>query len=451
MADELEVPLRCSWLSGARRAHGYLVVEEDLSFICLYDDSETAGAAGKAAAGQFGLIGALVGAGVGAAREGLRGKKLKELYQAQQGMTTGQRLAQHPMSMQVKRAQVTALQKGPHIVPTLETANGPVAVQADGPGVHEAIEAWATAGNALPVKLVEPKKMSRTAKLSLIFTIPALVGLYLLVCLPFAVRHLGVESKAISGFAEFKERAKAAQQQLQGLTQSFGKPLADSCGEMLAKIPVEQQMALVGPLPASSPIKVEKDYYGFPRYTRIEAPYSKYGEGRLEDDQLESKWRREASFGDSYLAMLGSPFDWVDRSGRVWGLPQMENVTTVLVGKIERLEAANVGGRALLAVRVLDYPGMSVKCEGDLEVTFGSTSSGSVGNDFLMAQGLPRAMHLLSCKGNSRGPCHDVNYYAALAPPAPPAPPAVEPAAAPVAKAPAAKAGAKRTTKKKRR
>jgi hypothetical protein len=55
MAEQIEIKLRCSWLVGTRRAHGYLLVEKEaLHLICLLDDSETAGAAGTAAAGQFG-------------------------------------------------------------------------------------------------------------------------------------------------------------------------------------------------------------------------------------------------------------------------------------------------------------------------------------------------------------------------------------------------------------
>ena len=30
MADKVEIPLRCSWIVGTRRAHGYLIVEKDL-------------------------------------------------------------------------------------------------------------------------------------------------------------------------------------------------------------------------------------------------------------------------------------------------------------------------------------------------------------------------------------------------------------------------------------
>lgn len=424
MADEkIQIPLRCSWLVGTRRAHGYLIVEKDvLHLICLLDDSETAGAAGNAAAGQFGLIGALVGAGVGAAREGIRAGKLRDVYREQENLPLASLLTKHPMSKSVKLADVTSVKKQQHLAPILETTNGPVSVQADGAGVHEAIEQW-TAGGNVQVVVVEPKKMSRTAKLILFGTVPALVVLYLFICLPFAIRHVSVESKAIAAHEAFKKKAVEEQAKLAG---AFNAPLIDACKATFAAVPIDAQLGLIGDIPDSAKLHLKEDYYGFPRITFTEPAYSKWSDPRLENNQLHSKWKHEASFGKSYLRMLESPFDWIDRSGQTYGLAHVESAKLLIVAKVLEVNITGNAGRASLAVRALDYASGQTKCEGDLEVEFGDTGYSSVGVGFHMSQALPFALHFPSCVGSSKGPCDNVNRYARLAAPA--APPPVEPA-----------------------
>jgi hypothetical protein len=453
MAEKIEIPLRCSWLVGNRRAHGYLVVEPDaLHLICLLDDSETAGVAGQAAARQFGLVGALVGAGVGAAREGMRMGKLREAYQAHVDLPVSSRVAQNPMSRSVRLADVKAVKKAKYAAPLFELHTGDaVSVQADSPGVHEAMEQWAAGGN-IQVEIIQPKKMNKTLKRVLLFGPPGLVALYLLICVPFAFMHQSNESKAIRALDELKKKAVAAQAELKG---PFGTSYLEACRDTFAATPLEAQAGLVGALPADAQKLIAKDYYGFPRYTYPEPPYSSWSKPNLQVAQLENKWQREASFGNSYSLMLSHPLEWADRAKRLYGLPVPGAARLLLVGKVEKVTVTGSKGRALLAVRAVDSATNATKCEGDLELEFDAGGNyGSVGTDFSMAHGLPLGLHLPGCPNSETKYCDDVVRYAHLAPPEAPAPaPAavVAPPAAAKSVAKATRTPAKKTAKKRGR
>lgn len=441
MSDPTEIPLRISWLANGRRAHGYLLLEEHaLQLICLRDESETAGNIGKATAGQFGLIGGLISAGVSGVRELARAKELRELYGAQQQLPTSERLKRHPLSRSVARSEITGLQKGDHIVPTLQTATGPIPIQAEVPGVFPAIEAWC-GQQQIPVQIVMRKKMNPKLFWGLILSPFALVVLYCVICVPFAISHRSQISAGMKTFEAFK---KIAEPGFAAIGAPVDKSFVELCGPMLTQTPVEQQVGFVGELPPAAKMMIKNDYSNFPRFTAVEAPYSKWSDPQLRVESLESKWRGQGSFGTSFVSMLEHPFEWSRAASRT-GLPRFTDAKLLIVGKVHNVNLDGTGGQAAMTARVLDFHSGAVKCEGDLSISFPPGGRGSsVGIDFLMSQGIPLGMHVLACGTKTTGVCKDVSYYAELTPTAAAASPTLAAAPRPAAKPSQAKPKSKK-------
>lgn len=415
MADEVAIPRRISWVVNQRRAHGYLVLEDEaFHLICLRDESETAAAVGQATARQFGLIGALVSAGVSGARELGRSKELQALYDAQAAMPVQQRLGLHTLSRTVSRDEVKGYQKGPHLAPMLTLKSGvPLLIQAESPGVHEAIEAWC-GGLQIPVEVVQPQKMNRKLFWGLLLSPVALALLYVVICVPFALQHRARVAEHREAFDAFKSRARPI---FEGLSRPIGVPLKQACGALLTKTPVGQQVGFVGELPPEGKALHRESYTGFPRYVFKEEGYSRWSEDKMEVNELESRWNPEPSFGKSMGRMLESPFEW-SRVAKRTGLPDFSTAKLLLVArvlsvKVHGSNSYSQTATAAMAVKVADFTTGKVECEGDLSVRFPPQGRGSsVGLDFSMSQGIPLGLLLPGCGTNTTGICRDVHYYA---------------------------------------
>lgn len=413
MADE-DIPLRISWLVNGRRAHGYMVRDADaLHLICLRDESETAAMAGKAAAGQLGLIGALVSAGVSAAREAARASDMRSAFLEQQHVPIASRVALHPLSRTIARAEISGCRVGPELFPTLVTSSGPLSITPEAANVRETLEAFCR-DTQIPIEWV-PASKSPVGKILLGFVlVPAALALvYAVICVPFAFRHRAATTRALEDVEDFERRAQPAAAAIQGST---GKPLEDACGALLRATPVEQQVAYVAALPSGAGEFTTR----FPKYAAKEPPFSTYGEPRMavRENGFGRAWA--PSFGRSYVKMLESPFSWPSASSRTF-LPDLHDAKLLLVAKVERLERTGSSARAVMAVRVLDFASGAQRCEGDLAIAAPPEGrSSSVGLDFSISQGLPLGLLLPACGARTTGICHDVTYHAGLTPEPPP-------------------------------
>jgi hypothetical protein len=423
MADPNDIPLRINWLVNGRRAHGYLVIEDDaLHLICLRDESETAANVGNATAKQFGLIGGLLSAGVSLAREAGRAKELQALYAAHRDLPPASRVQQNPLSRTVARSELTGIQKGPHLVPTLQSTSGPVPIQSESAAVYTALEAWCDQ-QQIPTAYIQPSKMNRKLLWGLLLSPFALALLYVLICIPFALVHRSNTTAAMVKFEAFRAVAVPAEAAITG---PIGKPLVETCGALLQQIPVGQQVAFVGALPPSGAAMLkDSDRDDFPRFTTLEPAYSQWSEPRLRAEALESKWRGKGTFGKSFERMLENPFDW-SRVSADTRLPRFEDARLLLVAKVQDVQISGEGltdrskvaGRAAMVVRVLDFQTGAVKCEGDLTMAFPPDGEYSADKlSFAMTQGLPLGLHAPGCGTKTDGACRDVVYYARITAP----------------------------------
>lgn len=408
--SETVIPNRVSWVADGRRAHGYLVVADDaLHLICLKDESETAGAVGNATAKQFGLVGALVGAGVSAAREASRKKELLELYQAQQQAPLSQRVAQHRLSRVIRKTDVTALQTAAHLTPTIVLSSGRLAVQPEGSTAGAAIEQWAGA-QQVKVEVVLPPKFPWKV-IGVVLLIPvALVVLHLLISIPFALKRSANQHRAVELREAFVAQAEKAYAALEGPT---GEPFMKRCAAKLGGVKPEDVMTYVGELPANAKAMAKADYEGFPQLAYVELPEREWDSAKVESNRVEDRWAKRSSFGDSYRRVVENPLDWSRVANRISSLPTRQP-THSMVAKVNRVEL-RASSRASMTVALLDANGAEV-CRGDLTVLAPPNGqASSVGVGFQLAQGLPAGLYLPFCKSTT-GVCHDPGYYAGLAP-----------------------------------
>ncbi|MDP3236807.1 MAG: AgmX/PglI C-terminal domain-containing protein [Myxococcales bacterium] len=411
MADS-SIPLRISWVADARRAHGYLLVADDaLHLVCLKDESETVAAAGKAAGRQFGLVGALISAGVSGGRELMRAKDLQALYDAQQLLPLEQRLSQHPLSRSVRRADVTSLQTGEHLAPSLLTTTGPLSLSSESPGVHEAVAAWCSRQQVPVVVVAAPKFPWKVV--GLVVAAPVvLVLVYALVCVPVALTHRSAVADDLAKLAEFKRRAVTA---TEAIGEAVGTPLEEACGDRLTKTPVARQLSWVAKLPPEAARLAGKRVDDYPRFASVTPAFSRFSDPKFDTNDAEPRWKQEASFGHSFGRVFFSPSSWGELSKHTW-VAQVSDAQLLLAAKVQHLEVKGSSGRATMTVRAVDLTSGKVACEGELRVDFPPDGrSTSVGLDFLMSQALPLGLLLPGCDGKTDGLCENPSYYARLA------------------------------------
>lgn len=412
--SENVIPNRVSWVAEGRRAHGYLVVADDaLHLICLKDESETAGAVGTATARQFGLVGALVGAGVSAAREASRKKELQELYQAQQQTPLPQRLALHKLSRTLRKADVTAMKTGAHLQPTLQLVSGTLAIQAEGSTAGAAVAQWAGA-QQVKVEVVEPPKFPWKV-VGVVLLIPvALVVLHLLISVPYALRHNANQHRAVDVREAFVSQAEKAHAALEGPS---GAPFLAQCQSALAGVTPDAVMTYVGPLPANAQKLAKADYERFPQLAYVEPPMGSWDDGRLDSSAVKGRWTNRVSFFDSYRRVVESPLEWSRVANHLYGLP-VKAPTRSVVAKVTRVDLPSRGSSTVsMTAAVLDAQGAAL-CAGDLTfVVPPEGKSSSVGLGFELAEGLPQGLFQTVCGGASKkGACRDAGRYAALKP-----------------------------------
>lgn len=411
MADTT-IPLRINWVAGTRRAHGHLLVTDDaLHLVCLKDESETVAAAGKAAGRQFGLVGALISAGVSGGREMMRAKDLQALYDAQQLLPLEQRLSQHPLSRSVRRADVTSLQTGEHLAPSLLTTTGPLNLSSDSPGVHEAVAAWCNRQQVPVVVVAAPKFPWKVV--GLVVAAPVvLVLVYALVCVPVALMHRSAVADDLAKLAEFKRRAATA---TEAIGEPVGTPLEEACGDRLTRTPVARQLSWVAKLPPEAARLAGKRVDDYPRFTSVTPAYSRFSDPKFDTNDAEPRWKQEASFGQSFGRVFFSPSSWGELSKHTW-VAQVSDAQLLLAAKVQHVEVKGSSGRATMTVRAVDLTSGEVACEGELRVDFPPDGrSSSVGLDFLMSQALPLGLLLPGCGGKTDGLCSEPSYYARLA------------------------------------
>jgi hypothetical protein len=433
---ETTIPLRISWLASGRRAYGYMAVEAHaIHLICLRDENETAAVAGQAAARQFGLIGALVSAGVSGVREMNRAKELLESYMEQQHLPIPDRMARHALSRTIHRNEMIALRTGPEILPTFVTHGGLVGISAESADVGAAIEGFCRA-TQVPNEHVKPSTLPKKILLGLVLAPVALFLLHCIVCVPFAFRHLSKEKEALGNVAAFEQRAKPL---AAGLGPPVGKPLADACASVLRSVPIEQQVVYVASVPDDAQKLVKEDYYKFPQYSHVEPPYSSYGEPKLNISQANRTTAWAPSFGRSFVRMLESPFGWAQASSRIY-VQDVSGAKLLIVAKADRVEEIrdpggySTTGRAFMTARVLDFATGAMKCEGDLTIAFPPDGrSSSVGFGFSMAHGIVYGMLMPTCGTTRSGLCREVHDYAGE--PSSPTPTAATAATTPSARA----------------
>jgi len=402
--SETVIPNRVSWVAEGRRAHGYLIVADDaLHLICLKDESETAGAVGNATARQFGLVGALVGAGVSAAREASRKKELNELYQAQQQAPLGQRSTQHRLSRVIRKADVTSLQTAAHLTPTLVLSSGRLVVQPEGSTAGAVIEQWAGA-QSVKVEIVQPPKFPWKV-IGVVLLIPvALVVLHLLVSVPYAIKRNANQHRAVEVREAFVAQAEKGHAAIRGPT---GEPFMKRCASKLVGVSPEDVMTYVGELPANAKAMAKADYEGFPQLAYVDDV------AKVESNPVEDRWAKRSSFGDSYLRVAESPLDWGRVANRIYSLPARAP-THSMVAKVNRVDLS-AGSKASMTVALLDAKGAEL-CRGDLTLLAPPDGrASSVGVGFQLAQGLPAGLYLPFCTSTT-GVWHDPGYSAALVP-----------------------------------
>lgn len=409
------IPLRISWVADSRRAHGYLLVTDDaLHLVCLKDESETVAAAGKAAGRQFGLVGALISAGVSSGREVMRAKDLQALYDAQLLLPIEQRLSQHALSRSVRRADVTSLQTGEHLAPSLLTTTGPLALTSEAPGVHEAVAAWCSRQQVPVVVVAAPKFPWKVVGLVVAAPI-VLVLVYALVCVPVALMHRSAVADDLAKLDEFKRRAATA---TEAIGELVGTPLEEACGDRLTRTPVARQLSWVAKLPPEAARLAGKRVEDYPRFASVTPAYSRFSDPKFDTNDAEPRWKQEASFGQSFGRVFFSPSSWGELSKHTW-VAQVSDAQLLLAAKVQHVEVKGSSGRATMTVRAVDLTSGEVACEGELSVDFPPDGrSTSVGLDFLLSQALPLGLLLPGCGGKTDGLCSNPSYYARLAGPA---------------------------------
>lgn len=411
--SEPTIPNRLSWVASGRRAHGYLVVAgEALHLICLRDESEAAGQAGQATARQFGLVGALIGAGVSAAREASRKKDLLQLYQAQQQVPLEQRVTQHPLSRTIRRGEVTALETAAHLPPTLVLASGRVSIHSEGADAGAALQQWAAAQQVKVEVIPAPKFPWKV--IGIIVAIPvALVLLHLLVSVPFALRYQNKFAAAVEARQAFVKQAEAAHA---ALSSPVGAPFVSQCKQALAGVSPAEVMTYVGQLPENARFKGSAEYERFPQLGLVEPPFGKWDDGKATASQVENRWMKPVSFGRAYGRIVENPLNWGDASSRLYGFPAAPPQRSI-VAKVNRVSLPQRESMTVsLSAVVLDEQG-STLCSGDLELLVppGGRSS-SVSRAFQLAHGLPLGLYLPLCGKQQDGACREASHYAELKP-----------------------------------
>ncbi len=402
------------WNHEGKTCHGELVLEPDaLYLICL--DEEGAGsralaAGGAAAARQFGLLGALVGAAVGtgvdAVKEKRRQTRMAQATQDQAHLSPAERAQLHPSSRSVRAGELTTLRRPNAFMAELVTTRGTVVLQGVSAQLVAAIEGWCAAVGA-PVEVVPvpvSKPMSPRTKKILLITPVALAATYFLLMVPFALSLAAHTRSALAAYDQLVATAGPAAE----AAKPTGRALQASCGDVLSSMKPEEMVAYVGKLPPNGEAMLTKDYYGFPRYTHVRPPYYDGGEVGLESDGLLSRWRPTGSFGEAYGKLIEQlPFDWPRVSQRYGMLPRLDDTRWVFAARVVSIEPSSGAVVAAMAVKVLERESGKVRCEGDLLVSV-------PGSDFTLSQGIPFGVVLPTCASVERQPCRDAARYASL-------------------------------------
>jgi hypothetical protein len=130
-------------VSNGRVCRGRLLLSpQEVSFLCVHDESLAAGVAGKAVARQFGLVGGLIGGAGSAARSVQREKAMQATLAAMAHLPLDQQLAHHPASFRLGPREVSLAQK------KLMTSRGEYVVHEIGESDLQLLLAWLGAHGA---------------------------------------------------------------------------------------------------------------------------------------------------------------------------------------------------------------------------------------------------------------------------------------------------------------
>ncbi|MBI3183783.1 MAG: hypothetical protein HYZ28_16725 [Myxococcales bacterium] len=440
-----------------RVCFGELCFSDDaLLFICLLDESLTAQAVGKAVSSNFGLVGGLIGGAVSAAQAHSRDKKLAELKEQQRQMALEQRFSMHPLSRSIARSDIRGFVNSTWSGTHLDTSEGKLVLQALGPEAAGALARWCTE-RGIPVRL--PKKWSRRTKLIIGLSPVALVVLYALAAVPFALKMSSNFARAKEAYQAVIRHAKPAHEQL---AQPLGADLESACAGVLAGAGARELVGYVGELPGEAGKAIGTGYQGFPRLAVV---YSFDGKLDVGSRELPS-WIPNSSFTGSWVSVMTEvPSDWDRKLANVYPLPHLEGVRYVAVARAHRAvlpkesyAAAAQPGRAELSVQVVSLGDGKTVCEGDVAVSWppASADKGRYRSPReATADGIPLGALLGLCKTVKPELCSAIAGHVERAAPEAPVAAALAAPAPVVAKqgvAPKGKKGPlKKTTKRTRR
>jgi len=358
---------------------------DGLRFLCLKDESAAAAAAGQAAARQFGLLGALAGAAVGAVKASARDKAIAEVLAAQEGMPLEQRLQQHPLSRTFLRDDLVRFHVSSWTGTVLETREGKVPVMQLDPQDAQHLKDWCEE-NGVPAMVAGG--MSSRAKLALVLAPVALVLVYVLAAVPFAVRKASHGREVKARYEAMLQRAEST---FEALEKPVGADLERACAAVVPELEVEGLVGYVGDVPGQEQtvfpmVVTASDHYVF-------------------DDQVADAWWGDGGFGDAYESILTeAPTDWEGRVMECYPRCAAMKAKTLVVTRVWKLGSTRSGETvATLSSRVLSLESGKELCAGDLDALLTSGSS--------MSDGVRDASLLALCKV-SDGLCDAVSEHA---------------------------------------
>lgn len=354
-------PWNVTWTFNRRLCYGELHLDaRGAAFLCLIDESAATAAAGQAVSRQFGLVGALIGAAVGAHRASKREARAKEVLATQSHLPVEQRVGLHPMSRAYGPREITGYTQSGWTGNVLRARGEELRITAD----HAAIEAIANWCEQQGIALKRRTKMPLGLKIAFVAVPFALIMLYAVAALGFGAMRTRHVAQTGERYASATSEAVVAQQKL---TPGKGD-LAKNCASVPAR--PGEVAAFVGDVPPAAKAEFGTGYDGFPRWafaTDFDHGWSASSFELVRDPP-------GASFLSSWMTMLGEfPGDWNRRIKDVYPLPwQLERVRWVLAARITELTLPRSGitrsGRATYVATLLE--GGKAACEGTMTVAF---------------------------------------------------------------------------------
>ncbi|MHB8878009.1 MAG: hypothetical protein ACYC8T_30300 [Myxococcaceae bacterium] len=418
-----------------RNCYGQLYLADDaIHFLCLADESAKAAAVGTAVAGQFGLLGALVGGAVAGVKGSARDKRIAEVLEKHKGLSLEEKMKLDPLSRTFRKDELLGFVESNWTGIYLETTGGRVPTQGMNEAHKGALREWCAKRG---LKAEKPKKMAGRTKALLWLSPVMLVLLYVMVSLPWAVRKNSHYGAVAERYDQVLEKSKSTWEALG--TQPVGADLETACGA-LGKVPLKGIVGYVGAIPNDGDKGVLADYERFPRTVEV---MDYHGEADVYTMEL-ARYRYGGSFGDAWGAILTeAPTDWNRRVRDVYPLRDFSEAKYLAVGRVREFTAPHregysgpmTPGRAELSIRVLDLESGKTACQGDLSVAFPPKDSKTTRNESeVLRDGLGAAAVLGLCQLAGEKLCEGAKQKAQqLAPGEPVAaaePPPVVPAAA---------------------